>query len=100
MKNYRIGHTSAKTYFALTSSRYEDRYATLELRQRAASRIIDAMVQDEKIASEVASKVDLLKSEIILWYFKILFWNFLRLPKLTQGNIISTVVSIAEKIKN
>ncbi len=62
LENYRIGYPSAKTYFALTSSRYEDRAATLELRQRAASRIIDVMVQDEKIASEVASKVDLLKS--------------------------------------
>ena len=46
-ENYRIGYPSAKTYFALTSSRYEDRAATLELRQRAASRIIDVMVRDE-----------------------------------------------------
>ena len=101
LENYRIGHTSAKTYFALTSSRYEDRAATLELRQRAASRIIDGMVQDEKIASEVASKVDLLKSgDYSLVLQNPLLELFSGLPKLTQGNIISTVVSIAEKIKN
>ncbi|MDD3319254.1 MAG: HDIG domain-containing protein [Synergistaceae bacterium] len=101
LENYRIGHTSAKTYFALTSSRYEDRAATLELRQRAASRIIDVMVQDEKIASEVASKVDLLKSgDYSLVLQNPLLELFSGLPKLTQGNIISTVVSIAEKIKN
>lgn len=101
LENYRIGHTSAKTYFALTSSRYEDRAATLELRQRAASRIIDVMVQDEKIASEVASKVDLLKSgDYSLVLQNPLLELFSGFPKLTQGNIISTVVSIAEKIKN
>ncbi|MGE4486762.1 MAG: HD family phosphohydrolase [Synergistaceae bacterium] len=101
LENYRIGHTSAKTYFALTSSRYEDRAATLELRQRAASRIIDVMVQDEKIASEVASKVDFLKSgDYSLVLQNPLLELFSGLPKLTQGNIISTVVSIAEKIKN
>lgn len=32
LENYRIGYPSAKTYFALTSSRFEDRAATLELR--------------------------------------------------------------------
>ena len=61
-ENYRIGYPSAKTYFALTSSRYEDRAATLELRQRAASRIIDVMVRDEKIAAEVSAKIGYLKS--------------------------------------
>ena len=101
LENYRIGYPSAKTYFALTSSRYEDRAATLELRQKAASRIIDVMVQDEKIASEVASKVDLLKSgDYSLVLQNPLLELFSGLPKLTQGNIISTVVSIAEKIKN
>lgn len=60
-ENYRIGFPAQKTYFALTSSRYEDRAATLELRQRAASRIVDVMVQDEKIASEVSRRLELLE---------------------------------------
>ena len=101
LENYRIGHTSAKTYFALTSSRYEDRAATLELRQRAASRIIDVMVQDEKIASEVATKIELLKSgDYSLVLQNLLLGLFSGMPKLTQSNIVSTVVNIAEKIKN
>ena len=101
LENYRIGHTSAKTYFALTSSRYEDRAATLELRQRAASRIIDVMVQDEKIASEVATKIELLKSgDYSLVLQNPLLGLFFWFPKLTQSNIVSTVVNIAEKIKN
>ena len=101
LENYRIGHTSAKTYFALTSSRYEDRAATLELRQRAASRIIDVMVQDEKIASEVATKIELLKSgDYSLVLQNPLLGLFSGFPKLTQSNIVSTVVNIAEKIKN
>ncbi|MDO9544914.1 MAG: HDIG domain-containing protein [Synergistaceae bacterium] len=101
LENYRIGHTSAKTYFALTSSRYEDRAATLELRQRAASRIIDVMVQDEKIASEVATKIELIKSgDYSLVLQNPLLGLFSGMPKLTQSNIVSTVVNIAEKIKN
>lgn len=101
LENYRIGHTSAKTYFALTSSRYEDRAATLELRQRAASRIIDVMVQDEKIASEVATKIELLKSgDYSLVLQNPLLGLFSGMPKLTQSNIVGTVVNIAEKIKN
>lgn len=60
-ENYQIGLPSARTYYALTSSRYEDKAATLELRQRAASRIIDVMVQDEKIAQEVSRRLEQLK---------------------------------------
>ncbi|MDD4160667.1 MAG: HDIG domain-containing protein, partial [Synergistaceae bacterium] len=101
LENYRIGYPSAKTYFALTSSRYEDRAATLELRQRAASRIIDVMVQDEKIASEVSSKIESIRSGD---YSKViqnpLLELFSGLPKLSQSNIISTVIIIAEKIRN
>ena len=101
LENYRIGYPSAKTYFALTSSRYEDRAATLELRQKAASRIIDVMVQDEKIASEVASKIELLKTgDYSMVLQNPLLELFSGLPKLTQNNILSTVVNIAEKIKN
>ena len=101
MENYRIGYPSAKTYFALSSSRYEDRAATLELRQRAASRIIDVMVQDEKIASEVAEKIELLKSgEYSVVLENPLLELFSGLPKLTQTNIVSTVVNIAERIRN
>ncbi len=101
MENYRIGYPSAKTYFALSSSRYEDRAATLELRQRAASRIIDVMVQDEKIASEVAEKIELLKSgEYSVVIENPLLELFSGLPKLTQNNIVSTIVKIAERIKN
>ncbi|HAJ93896.1 MAG TPA: hypothetical protein DCM41_03280 [Synergistaceae bacterium] len=101
LENYRIGHTSSKTYFALTSSRYEDRAATLELRRKAASRIIDVMVQDEKIASEVAAKIELLKSgDYSLVLQDPLLGLFSGLPKLTQSNIVSAVVNIAEKIRN
>lgn len=101
LENYRIGYPSAKTYFALTSSRYEDRAATLELRQRAASRIIDVMVQDEKITSEVAEKIELLKSgEYSRVLENPLLELFSGLDKLTQSNIVSTVVNIAERIKN
>lgn len=101
LENYRIGHPSTKTYFALTSSRYEDRAATLELRQRAASRIIDVMVQDEKVASEVASKIELLKSEDYPQVLQNpLLELFLGLPKLTQSNIINAVVEITSKISN
>ncbi len=101
LENYRIGYPSAKTYFALTSSRFEDRAATLELRQRAASRIIDVMVRDEKIASEVTKKLELLNSGD---YTKVLenplLELFSGLPKLTQSNIIKTVVDVAERIRN
>lgn len=61
-QNYTLGSPSDKTYFALTSARYEDKAATLELRQKAASRIIDVMVQDEKIAAEVSRRLDAVKS--------------------------------------
>ncbi|NLD05457.1 MAG: HDIG domain-containing protein [Synergistaceae bacterium] len=101
LENYRIGFPSTKTYFALTSSRYEDRAATLELRQRAASRIIDVMVQDEKVASEAASKIELLKSgDYSLVLQNPLLELFSGLPKLTQSNIVGAVVNIASKISN
>ena len=100
-ENYRIGYPSAKTYFALTSSRFEDRAATLELRQKAASRIIDVMVQDEKIASEVTAKIDLLRSGEYSRVLKNpLLELFSGLPRLTQTNIVGTVVNIAENIRN
>lgn len=100
-ENYRIGYPSAKTYFALTSSRYEDRAATLELRQRAASRIIDVMVRDEKIAAEVSAKIESLKSgDFSRVLENPLLELFFGLPKLTQTNIIDTVVAVAEKIMN
>ena len=60
-ENYRIGYPSDKTYFALTSTRYEDRAAIVELRQRAAARIVDVMVQDEKIVTEVNRRFEVLK---------------------------------------
>ncbi len=60
-ENYQIGLPAQKTYFALTSSRYEDKAATLELRQRATSHIIAVMVQDEKIAAEVTRRISLMK---------------------------------------
>ena len=101
LENYRIGYPSAKTYFALTSSRYEDRAATLELRQRAASRIIDVMVQDEKISGEVTNSIELLKSgDPSLVLQNPLLELFSGLPKLTQNNIVSAVVNVAEKIRN
>ena len=59
------------------------------------------MVQDEKIASEVVSKIELLKTgDYSLVLQNPLLELFSGLPKLTQNNILSTVVNIAEKIKN
>lgn len=101
LENYRIGYPSTKTYFALTSSRYEDRSATVELRQRAASRIIDVMVQDEKISSEVDNKIELFKSgDYSLVLENPLLELFLGLPNLAQSNIVSTVVKIVESTRN
>ncbi len=61
-ENYRIGFPAQKTYFAITSSRYEDKAATLELRQRATSSIIAVVVQDEKSAAEVKNRLEILKN--------------------------------------
>lgn len=60
-ENFGVGRPASRTYFALISQRYEDRAATLELRQRAAARIADVMVRNEKISSEVEAKLDLLQ---------------------------------------
>jgi len=54
--NYSVGYPSKKTYFALITSRYEDKMATLELRQRAANRIVDVMVRDEEETKQLAER--------------------------------------------
>ena len=99
--NYRIGYPSPKTYFALTSARYEDKIATLELRQRAAARIIDVMVQDEKIAAKINQKIELLgKKEYSKLFSPPLFELFEKLPDVSKEKIIDTVTMIGKKIRD
>jgi len=101
MDNYRIGYPSPKTYFALTSARYEDKSATLELRQRAAARIIDVMVQDERIASKINQKIEQLeKKEYSKLFSPPLYELFENLSDISQKNIIDSVVNIGKKIRD
>lgn len=60
--NYRTGYPSPKTYFAISSAVYEDREATKELRERAASRIVDVVAKDEKKASTVTRNLTAFKT--------------------------------------
>ena len=99
--NYRIGYPSSKTYFALTTARYEDRAATLELRQRAAMRIVDVMVQDEKVAQEVNKRLDNLRNKnYSLLMGKSLFELFVRLSENSQRRIVLEVIEIGEKVRD
>ncbi len=99
--NYRIGYTSARTYFALTSARYEDRAATLELRQRAAARIVDVMVQDEKIATEVNKRLDLLESNDYKSLFNQPLTELMnKLPDSSQKLIVKSVLDIGRRIRD
>ncbi len=99
--NYRIGYTSARTYFALTSARYEDRAATLELRQRAAARIVDVMVQDEKIATEVNKRLDLLESNDYKSLFNQPLTELMnKLPDSSRKTIVKSVLDIGRKIRD
>lgn len=101
LQNYRIGYPSPKTYFALTSSRYEDRGATLELRHKAASRIMDVIVQDESIALDVAGKIERLRSgDYSSVIKKPLLDLFTGLSKLSRENILAVVINTAEKTRN
>ena len=100
-ENYQIGTPSAKTYFALTTARYEDRAATLELRQRAAARIVDVMVQDEKIAAEVNKRLDMLENaEYSLLFNKPLLELFKSLTELERKRIVSSVAEIGGRIRD
>lgn len=100
-KNYMVGYPSNKTYFAITSERYEDRAATLDLRQRAAARIMDVMVQDDKIAEEVNRRMEILERGD---YAAILDTPLLDLLKklqpASQKNIIKIVLETGKKIRD
>ena len=98
-ENYQIGTPSAKTYFALTTARYEDRAATLELRQRAAARIVDVMVQDEKIAAEVNKRLETLSAGDYASIFnKPLLELFKSLSDQERVRIIASVLEIGGRI--
>lgn len=100
-KNYRIGYPSSRTYFAVTSERYEDRGATLELRQRAASRIMDVMVQDDRIAAEVNRRMELLEhGDYASVLDTPLLDLFMKLPANSQKNIIKAVLDIGRTIRD
>ena len=100
-ENYQIGLPAQKTYFALTSARYEDRAATLELRQRATSRIIAVMVQDEKVASEVESRLELLQEGKLGEIFDASLLDVYNKQSAASRKAISdAVASIASKARN
>lgn len=100
LDNYRIGFPSSKTYFALTSTQFEDKAATLELRQRAAARIVDVMVQDEKISAEVTKRIELLeKNQYSTLFTPPLIELFERLPDSSQKNIIRHVTDIGKNLR-
>ena len=100
-ENYQIGLPAQKTYFALTSARYEDKAATLELRQRATSRIIAVMVQDEKIASEVSRRIELLKEGRLTELFNAPLLNiYNKQSAASQKAISEAVASIGPKVLN
>lgn len=100
-ENYQIGLPAQKTYFALTSSRYEDKAATLELRQRATSRIIAVMVQDEKVAAEVENRLELMKEGKLAEVFSPpLLEVYNRQSAASQKAIGDAVASIGEQALN
>ncbi|MBR4401263.1 MAG: HDIG domain-containing protein [Synergistes sp.] len=100
-ENYQIGMPSQRAYLALTSVRYEDRAATLDLRQRAASRIIDVMVQDEKIASEVSRRLELLKGREYQQLFNKPLLRILgKQSEESQKAIVDAAVDIGRKVQN
>jgi len=97
--NYSVGYPSKKTYFALITSRYEDKMATLELRQRAANRIVDVMVRDEEETKQLAERLSYIESgkyEIVL--NRELTKLLLKIPKDTKEKIIRAVIQIGNKI--
>lgn len=100
-ENYGTGRPASRTYFALTSQRYEDKAATLELRQRAAARIADVMVRNEKISAEVDATIILLQEgkfdEILSPQ---LIGLFGRLPAASQKRITGAVKTISVEIKD
>lgn len=99
--NFGIGRPAGHTYFAITSSRYEDKAATHELRQRAASRIADVMVRNEKISAEVDKKLELLKDgEYAKIFPPQLIELFGRLSSSSQSRIIQAVRTIGSDIKD
>lgn len=100
-ENYGVGRPANRTYFAVTSSRYEDKAATLELRQRAAARITEVMVRNEKISTEVSRKLELLEGGDYSQIFAPrLIELFGRLNSASQGRILREVSAIGLEIKD
>ncbi len=100
-ENYQVGLPAQKTYFALASQRYEDKSATLELRQRAAARIVDVMVQDEKIAAEVTRRLDQLQKGDYSRLFNGPLLNiFNRQSAPSQKAIIAAALTIGSKVRD
>lgn len=100
-ENYGVGRPAGRTYFAVTSTRYEDKAATLELRQRAASRIADVMVRNERISAEVDKKLNLLgNGEYTKIFTPQLIELFGRLSSASQTKISRTVRSVGMDIKD
>lgn len=100
-ENYGVGRPASRTYFALTSQRYEDKAATLELRQRAAARIADVMVRNEKISSEVEARLDLLQEGKFNDILSPQLIELLgRLSSASQKKITGAVRSISTEIKD
>lgn len=99
--NYVVNHPSERTYYALTTSKFEDREATIELRQKAASRIVNVMVQNEKVSSEVNYRLDRL---IARQYNEVLTTKLVRLldrlSSTKRDLIVNVAVKIGKEVKN
>lgn len=99
--NYVIGHPSERTYYALTTSKYEDRSATVELRQRAASRIVNVMVQNEKVSTEVNDRlVKILQRKFHEVLSPELTDLVNSIPEKNKSGVVNSVVKIGREIKN
>lgn len=97
--NYNIGYPSKRTYFALTTSRYEDKAATLDLRQRAANRIVDVMVRDEEVATEVTKRLSSLQEGDFAAVLTPALTGLLsKLSLESKEKIILTALTIGKKI--
>lgn len=100
-ENYGVGRPAGRTYFALTSQRYEDKAATLELRRRASARIADVMVRNEKIASEIDTKLQLLQEGKFAEIFSPqLIELFGKLPSASQSRISEAIRTIGREIRD
>lgn len=99
--NFSIGLQAGRTYFAITSARYEDKVATLELRKRATARIAGVMVRDEQLSAEVDDRLgQLQRGEYAQIFSPKLVELFGKLPTAAQSKITAVARSIGEKVKD